>query len=63
MAIGIGRAQDEDTSLATDIKSHASAIADPTEQLTATEERLTVVANVHVGKHDVDDDVGHPLER
>ena len=30
--IGIGRAQDEDTSLATDINSHASAIADPTEQ-------------------------------
>ena len=61
MAIGIGRAQDEDTSLATDINSHASAIADPTKQLTANEERLTVVANVHVGKHDVDDDIGHPL--
>ena len=61
MAIGIGRAEDEDTSLATGIKSHAKAIADATKQLTATEERLTVVANVHVGKHDVDDDVGHPL--
>ena len=32
MEIGIGRAQDEDMSLATDINSHASAIGDPTEQ-------------------------------
>ena len=30
--IDIGRAQDEDTSLATDIERHASVIADPTEQ-------------------------------
>ena len=41
MAIGIGRAEDEHTSLATDIKSHVSAIADPAEQLTGTGERLT----------------------
>ena len=61
MAIGIGRAQDGDISLAIDIKSDGSAIADPTEQLTATEEQLTTVANMHVGKHDVDNDVGHPL--
>ena len=40
MAIGIGIAEDEDT----DIKSHASAIADPTEQLAATGERLTSVS-------------------
>ena len=59
--IGIGKAEDGYTSLTIDIKSHESAIADPTEQLTATEERLTAVANMHVGKHDVDDDVGHPL--
>ena len=32
MATGIGRAQDEGTSLATDIKSHANAVAGPTEQ-------------------------------
>ena len=30
--IDIGRAQDDDTSLATDMKSHVSTIADPTEQ-------------------------------
>ena len=30
--INIGRAQDDDTSLATDMKSHVSTIADPTEQ-------------------------------
>ena len=32
ISIDIGRAQDEDTSLATDIERHASVIVDPTEQ-------------------------------
>ena len=44
ISMGIDRTQDEDTSLATDIKSHANAIADPTEQLTGTGERLTSVS-------------------
>ena len=44
MAIGSGRAEDEFTSLSTDIKSHASAIAGPTDQLTGTGERLTSVS-------------------
>ena len=59
--VGIDREKNGDTSLAIDTKSHGSAITDPTEQLTATEERLTVVANVHVGKQDVDNDIGHLL--
>ena len=51
----VDRAKGEGKSLAIDIKSQWSAIAEPTEQLTVTEERLTAVANA--GKYDLDDDV------
>ena len=40
----IDHSEDEGMSLAIDIKSHQSTIADFTEQFTATEERLSTVA-------------------